>query len=520
MKTNPSSAVALATALAACCGLLWVATPSRGAVPPKVPETPVVPDTSKLKNVKKITPPQDIPKAAVVAKSQPVTVPKDIKKQPVVDKPKVIPKPVNQGGTADVSVVKVPKKPVLPTQAQDQIGNGTVLKDSGKKLPGKPGTEVSGFSGGNGSSSATAGSGGQASQGGLGSGGLGSKRNAPIPPASGDDKKPGLIDVSLDPTARPNLDDLQTNRLTDKLGGDGSNADGKGGSVPGFKTKSLKDVGDSLAPEARGEQGTSAQNSDNTRSDKKEESMVGGVIDDTLRDTAKGAKSTSDSVTRSESGSSPTGEAARNATEDTVFSSGPTISDKNGILVEKSGDGKWTRVTDANNGTKTVVRGDGSTYTVDTKSGKTIDTSPPLADGNKKSTSIPIDGDSSGNKLSAEVRALILADVAKMKPKEAGTKVGPESPVDNPTDSGQGDFTRSGPIKDLKGKLLGGDTGAPGGKPRLPTTIGKPTIGKPGGAQPESPVDDPTNGGQTDPGGGGKAPAAPIPNPAVPGAGR
>jgi hypothetical protein len=324
--------------------------------------------------------------------------------------------------------------------------------------------------------------------------------------------------VSLDPTARPAISDFQTNRMTDKLAGEGPLGAGAAGEkLSGRGGRSLKDIAAGMAPGAGDPQTSSAQNSATTRSDKKEESTVGGgVVDDTV----KGAKSVTESVTRSESGGSSQAEAARNAREEDVFSSGPTTAQGSGIRIDKSGDGTWTRVTDTNNGTKTVVRADGSTYTTDLKTGKTIDTTGPLEDTKKASTSIPIDGEGSTNKLSPEVRALIMADVAKMKGKSGGGKAGPESPVDNPTDGGQSDTTRSGPVKDLKGKLLGGDTGAPGGKPRLPASIGKPTLGKPGGAQPESPVDDPTNGGQTDPSGGGKAPAGPNPSPAAPGAGR
>jgi hypothetical protein len=307
-----------------------------------------------------------------------------------------------------------------------------------------------------------------------GKGGVSNQNTISGPPSKGSKpatgtSQPGGIEVSVDPSARPNPTDLKKGKPIDGLPGQ-EGLDSRLTDRVGDPKGRLKDAGEALLTDPKG--GGSASSGDvqpgDTRYGSKESLIGGGVVDDTV----KGAKAYKGEVTGT-ADNTPGGSAIRQANEESDFLSADRKTSTDGTVIVDTLPNKTVRVRDENNGTTTTLYPDGSTQTVDNKTGNVIDKTDKLVD--KKSTSIP-DSDSQGAPLPAEIQKQVDADLAAARKQlHVGSARQPGGTNPNNTDPApDGDET------------TGAAAGAVDKAARLPDKMG--LIGNPGSADATSPA--------------------------------
>jgi hypothetical protein len=196
--------------------------------------------------------------------------------------------------------------------------------------------------------------------------------------------------------------------------------------------------------------------------------MGGGFVDDVQ----KGAKNYTNTVTNSNEDNTPTGIQKRQAKEEDEFQSATRKTSSDGTVTKDTLPNGTVRVRDENNGTTTTLYPDGSTQTVDNKSGKVIDTTKP-------STSMP-DPENQQAPLPAVLQKQLQADLAALR------AIGPKHEAGNVDFGGEGAdagmpvgvIDRSAPIPDRKGQITDPSPTDGTTTPAHPTNIdGKPSSG-------------------------------------------
>ena len=267
-----------------------------------------------------------------------------------------------------------------------------------------------------------------------------SKPNQPAPGST----RPGGMEVSVDPSARPDPGGLKKGKSLEGLPGQqgldprlterGSNPKGD-----------VKQKGEALLQDPRSGGGKSGVEPGTTRYGSKQ-SMIGkGVVDDTV----KGAEQYKGNVTGT-ADNTPAGSQQRQLKEDIKFDSAAPDPSSDGKVTKWTADDGTIRVRNEDNGTTTILNKDGSTLTYDNKTGDVIDRTKP-------STSMP---DSDHAPLPDEIQKQIDADVQKLRGdntrQPGGRNPNNTDPVPDDNDAtgtGTGEADESQPIPD-KSRLI------------------------------------------------------------------